>query len=134
VKSGDSYEDIIDMEHHRSDKHPHMSMLNRAAQFSPFAALTGFEDEISESGRLTSARITLDENKKSELDERLNAYVQRIDTHPFISIRHFVEDEFKEGGRYVTTKGNLKKIDFISHAILMMDGTVINTEDVYEIE
>lgn len=128
------YDDIINLPHHESTKHPRMSALNRAAQFSPFAALTGHEAAILETARLTNARLELDEDKKEELDERMQIIRDHISLEPDVSITYFVPDSKKEGGSYLQVIGAVKKLDDIEHKILMQNGTIIPINDIYEIE
>ena len=124
------YYDIIDLPHHVSTQRPHMSMLNRAAQFSPFAALTGYEDSIREAARLTDARIELDECAKADLDAKL----QILQTSPEmpVSITYFVPDVRKAGGAYVTAEGSVRRIN--RSIIRMADRTEIPIEAIIEIE
>lgn len=124
------YHDIIGLPHHVSTDRPRMSMLNRAAQFSPFAALTGYEDSIREVARLTDARIELDECAKAALDAKL----QIIQSNPQtpVSITYFVPDARKAGGAYVTAEGSVRKID--QHIVRMADRTEIAIEDIISIE
>lgn len=124
------YHDIINLPHHVSTQRSHMSMMNRAAQFSPFAALTGYEDSIREAARLTDTRIELDECAKAALDARL----QIIQRNPrmSVSITYFVSDTRKAGGAYVTAEGSIRKID--PHVVRMADRTEIPIEDIIGIE
>ena len=129
-----NYDDIINLPHHESTKHPRMSALNRAAQFSPFAALTGHEAAISETSRLTNTRLELEEDRKEELDERLQIIRDHISLEPEIAITYFVPDAQKEGGAYLQVIGTVKKLDDIEHKILMQNGTIIPINDIYGIE
>ena len=124
------YSDIIDLPHHVSTRRPRMSMLSRAAQFSPFAALTGYEDSIREVARLTDARIELDECAKAALDEKLR--ILQSDPQMPVSITYFVPDARKEGGAYVTAEGSVRKID--RHIVRMADRTEIPLEYIIGIE
>lgn len=130
----ENYDDIINLPHHESTKHPRMSALNRAAQFSPFAALTGHEAAISETARLTNTRLELDEDRKEELDECLQMIREHISLEPEVAITYFVPDTQKEGGSYLQVIGVIKKLDDIEHKILMKNGTVIPINDIYEVE
>ena len=123
------YDDMIDMPHHVSSKHPHMSLLDRAAQFSPFAALTGHDAAIKETARLTEERIELDENSKEELSLRLQFIREHLTEHPKVTFTYFKPDEKKAGGSYVTVTGKVKKIDMYEHRIALEDGTAIWMED-----
>ena len=130
VKDASRYYDIINLPHHVSTQRPRMSMLNRAAQFSPFAALTGYEDSIQEAARLTDARIELDECEKAALDEKLR--ILQSDPQMYVSITYFVPDARKAGGAYVTAEGPIRKIE--AHVVRMADRTEIPIEDIVGIE
>lgn len=106
-----TYDDIINLPHHVSAKHSQMSMIDRAAQFSPFAALVGYEDSIDETNRQVEQLAELDENYLCELDEKLQHIQSRIPEQPLVQITYFVPDELKSGGAYKTICGNVKKID-----------------------
>ncbi|MCR4893578.1 MAG: hypothetical protein K5911_02455 [Eubacteriales bacterium] len=124
------YGSIIDMPHHVSPSRQHMSLWDRAAQFAPFAALTGYGDEITETARLTGKRIEPDEDLKSELDAGLRELSSRLDERPAARITYFLPDPLKEGGSYVTEEGNVKKIDPIERTVVFTDGTVILIDDI----
>lgn len=127
------YDDIINLPHHVSKKHPQMSLLNRAAQFSPFAALTGHEDAIDETARLTDTFIELDEDKKEQLDEQLQLIKKHLDQKPECEITYFKPDEKKDGGTYVTVHGRMKKIDEYVRQIIFTDGTALPIEHIFSI-
>lgn len=124
------YDDIINLPHHQSATHPHMSMMDRAAQFSPFAALTGHEDAIKETARLVEERMELDEDTLRKLDEQLQLIRTNIEEHPTVVITYFLPDERKEGGAYVTVSGAVKKIDEYEQVIILQDGTRIPVVDI----
>lgn len=124
------YDDIINMPHHQSATHPQMSMMDRAAQFSPFAALTGHEDAIKETARLVEERMELDEDTLRKLDEQLQLIRAKIEEHPTVVITYFLSDERKEGGAYVTVSGAVKKIDEYEQIIILQDGTRIPLGDI----
>ena len=126
------YEDIIGLPHPVSQKHPRMSLENRAAQFAPFAALTGYDDAIEETERLTDARIEINEDRKEMLDERLKAL--SMSENPVAEITYFVPDLLKEGGSYNTIKGVIKRVDTFKRVMVMKDGINIPFDDLYEIE
>lgn len=128
------YDDIINLPHHVSKSHPPMSTLNRAAQFSPFAALTGYEDAIEETSRLTGKRIDLDESAKSRLDEKLRITQEQLGSEPEITITYFQPDDKKSGGDYVSICGIVKKIDYYERAVVMQDGTRIEIKEIINIE
>lgn len=121
------YDDIIDLPHHISKKHPQMSMLDRAAQFSPFAALTGYSDTIDEAARVTEARIELDNSELQEIDRILR---EAYRTGTAVEITHFVSDERKAGGEYVVTAGVIKRLDLVCHSVVLSNGAVINMADI----
>lgn len=128
------YDDIINLPHHESPTRPRMPRENRAAQFSPFAAVVGHDAAIKETGRLTDKRIELGESSIAELDMKLLMLADLIDEHPEISVTYFLPDEKKEGGAYVTVTGAVKKIDDVQRVILFMDGKCIAITDIMEIE
>lgn len=126
------YEDIIALPHHVSASHPQMALADRAAQFSPFAALTGYEDAIDESARLTEEQIELDENAREELDGKLRQIRECGEAHPEITVTYFQKDARKDGGAYVTLTGRVKKIDEYARIISFMDGTVVRIENILQ--
>ena len=128
------YDDIINLPHHRSESHKHMSAHDRAAQFAPFAALTGHGDAISETARLTENRIELDEYEKAETDRVLQLIQDKIKERPEISVTYFVPDKSKSGGKYVTVKKNVRIIDDVYRKLIMTDKSEINLDDVYFVE
>ena len=128
------YEDIIDLPHPVSSKHPQMSMIDRAAQFSPFAALTGYNTAIKETARLTFDRVELTEYTKEALRKKLQLISERIMEHPEISITYFCPDDKKEGGTYVTVIGIVKKLNEFERIVLMEDGKVIPIDEISNIE
>lgn len=129
----DQYNDIIDLPHHQSATRPHMTLHDRAAQFSPFAALTGYDDAVKETARLTDNKEELDEYRKEELNERLSMIYDTLDEQPEASVTYFLPDKKKSGGAYVTVTGSVKKIDEYEHLVIMRDGTKIPIDDIYEI-
>lgn len=116
-----TYDDIINLPHYVSPKRPQMSMADRAAQFSPFAALVGYDDSIAEANRQVEAFADLDENYLQELDEKLQYIQQHISEQPFVEITCFVPDQVKSGGAYKTMQGNVKKIDKDRHSICFVN-------------
>lgn len=127
------YEDMIYLEHHVSKKHPQMSIHDRAAQFSPFAALTGHGEAIAETARLTDRKIELDDYEKLKLDEKLYILQGKIKERPEIYITYFRPDAKKDGGTYLTVSKSLKKIDPVERILVMEDDTRIKMEDVLEL-
>ena len=128
------YDDIINLPHHVSEKHPPMSIQNRAAQFSPFAALTGYEAVIAETARLTDQRIELDEDAKAAITQKLQIIAEHIRERPEITVTWFRPDEKKAGGAYLTVTGTVRRIDEYGRTILMTDGTRIPLCDVTALE
>ena len=128
------YDDIINLPHPTSQRHPRMPIHDRAAIFSPFAALSGHGAAIAETARLTEQRIELDEDTRAELDRRQAILLEHISERPEVTITWFRPDERKEGGAYVTTTGRLKKIDQVERILVLMDGTNIPLEDVAALE
>lgn len=128
------YDDIINLPHHVSTKIPQMSMLDRAAQFSPFAALTGYDAAIKETGRLTDEKIEMDEESLNMLNMKFQLLVEALDDEHEVSFTYFKPDETKAGGAYVTATGIVKKIDYYGRFITMKDGTKIPMDDVSSIE
>jgi len=128
------YDDIINLSHPTSVKHPRMSVATRAAIFSPFAALTGHSAAIEETFRLTDRRVELSEEAKAELDMKQQLLADAISARPEVSVTWFRPDERKDGGEYVTTTGQLKKVDGIDRTLVMADGSVIPLDDVLELQ
>ena len=127
------YDDIIHFQHPTSSKHPRMAALGRAAQFSPFAALTGYEGTIRETARLTDSKADLDENKVVVLDMKLRFLADHLSECPEVSITYFQADGKKEGGTYKKVTGTVKKIDAFKKAVIMTDTTAIQITDIFEI-
>lgn len=117
------YEDIINLPHHQSARRPHMPLSERAAQFMPFAALTGYEAAIKEAGRLTEEFREMDEDEKVHLDDALRYLQEKKDDHPEIIVEHFVRDLVKDGGAYVETRGRFLKVDATTR-MLCLEGDV----------
>ena len=128
------YDDIINLPHYVSEERPHMPRSARAAQFAPFAALTGYDEEINETARLTDSRAEIDEYVKYTLNIKLVMLKERINEQPQARITYFVADSLKSGGKYVTVSGTVKKIDEFRRTVLMTCGTEIPIDDIYEIE
>lgn len=129
-----SYDDIIHLPHPTSKKHPRMSLHDRAAQFSPFAALTGHDAAIRETARLTDEKRELDEDTLSRLNKQLSIINENIGAGKSITITYYVPDERKFGGAYVTHSGIVKKIDEYEHAVVMNDHTRIPIEQIRQME
>ena len=130
----DNYDDLLNLPHPTSKKHPRMSRLDRAAQFSPFAALTGYDDAVKETARLTDRRIELDEDELAALDEHLRLVLAWADDPPLVSVTWFQPDRRKEGGTYVTTQGHIRKVDELKRVLVMDDGGKIPVDDIAELD
>lgn len=128
------YDDIINLPHHVSTKHPRMSNLNRAAQFAPFAALSGHDAAVKETARLTNERLELDEYMKDILSNKLQLIADQLTEQPEVVITYFQPDQKKDGGAYVTAAGTVKKIDSYNRIVIMTDGTEIPIEEIINIE
>ena len=124
------YDDIIHLPHHVSQNHPQMPMLDRAAQFAPFAALTGYEATVGETARLTAERRELDAQGAEELNRRLAALIARLPDRPEATVEYFVPDDRKAGGAYVSVTGRVRHISVPEKTLVMEDGTVISLDDV----
>lgn len=131
--NNDNYEDIINLPHHVSEKHPQMSIEGRAAQFAPFAALTGYSDAVKETSRLTEKRIEIDEGLKLQLNNKLQKIIENINTNPKITFTYFIYDDKKEGGKYVNKTGCVKKIDIENEYIILTDRTKIPINEMINI-
>ena len=128
------YKDIINLPHHQSLRRPRMAMIDRATQFSPFAALTGHNDAIIETARLTDRKIELDEGKKSIINEKIQMISDFLFEKPTVTFTHFEPDIKKEGGTYLNTTGTVKRIDEFKREIILTDGRIILIEHIYDIE
>ena len=128
------YDDIIDLPHHVSERHTQMSMIDRAAQFSPFAALTGYDAAIVETARLTDQKRELTEEQKHEISRQLNALQARIKTDPAVTVVYFEKDSRKAGGEYRTVTGSAKRIDPLIGMLELTDGTAIPFDDILSME
>ena len=128
------YDDIIHLPHHVSQTHPRMPMQDRAAQFSPFAALTGYGAVIRETGRLTERRPELDEDAKSELDRRIALLSALLENRPLVTVTYFQPDARKAGGAYLTAAGAAKKLDAHAGLLLLQDGTRIPVAEIVRID
>ena len=128
------YEDIINLPHHVSPTRPQMPMSDRAAQFAPFAALTGYDAAIKETGRLTDEKIELDEEALTALDMKYQFLMDTLDDAPEVTITYFQPDERKAGGKYVSAVGVVRKVDDFERRITMQDGAKIQMDDVLSID
>ena len=131
------YDDIINLTRPKSKRHPKMPLQDRAAQFSPFAALSGFEDGIKETARKTATKKDLDENEKNIINEnliKLSQYINTSKKSAKVVIEYFVADSLKDGGEYHTKKGKVKKIDLYKHNLTFTDSTQVNIEDLIRLD
>jgi len=133
LKNSGKYDDIINLPHHESKKHPRMSLEARSAQFAPFAALTGYEETIKETARQTDKRIEINEELKAILDEKLLLIKTRIKTKPNITVTYFVPDSKKDGGKYVSVTGKVIKIDDYKQKIILENKIEIPISEIIEI-
>ncbi len=124
------YEDIINIPRHISKTHPQASMADRAARFSPFAAINGYEEMVKEAARVTEERIEITEAEKAILNEQLNMIAKFLSDEPEVTITHFVPDKKKSGGAYVTTTGVVKRIDVLKQLVIMKPSTKDVTNDI----
>jgi hypothetical protein len=130
----DSYDDIINLPHHVSKSHAQMSMMNRAAQFAPFAALTGHSAAIEETARLTDEQQELAEEDSDALNQKMAYLRETINEHPTITITYFEPDKKKAGGKYKSTEGQLKNIDDYNQSIVLKSGEVIFLQSILDIQ
>ena len=128
------YEDIVNLPPHISKRHPQPSMMDRAARFVPFAAITGYEEMVLEEARVTEERIDLDEGALALLNEKLNMIQEFLDEEPEVTITYFEPDKKKSGGAYVSITGTVKRIDEYEHLVLMTDGKKIRIDEIYNIQ
>lgn len=128
------YDDIIDLPRHVSARHRPMAMQDRAAQFSPFAALTGYGDAIAETARLTDARAVLDEETQALLNRRVAVLCREQSSRPLVRLVCFESDPAKEGGAYVTVEGRVRRVDLESGLLCLTDGSQIPLADICRIE
>ena len=129
-----NYEDILYLPHHVSGTRRQMSMTDRAAQFSPFAALTGYDAAIKETARWTDGKVDLDETSKVSLDEKLLFIMSRLAEKPVVVITYFKKDERKDGGTYEVTEGCIRKVDVYEGSVVMEDRSKIRIEDIIDID
>lgn len=128
------YDDIIDLPHHVSKTHPQMSRHDRAAQFSPFAALTGYDDAVDEAARLTESRLVPDEEQAALLDRTMKKILDNIDIRPLIRVTYFIPDKRKSGGRYSEYSGYIRTFNEYDKILIFEDGKKIAVSDIYDLE
>lgn len=127
------YDDIIDLPHHVSKTRKPMSLYNRAAQFAPFAALTGYDDAIEETARLTETKVELSDELKNDLNQKINFIKNNIKVHPEITIKYFVLDNKKSGGIYKSLTSIIKKVDDFNKCFIFADNTNVYFDDIISI-
>lgn len=127
------YEDIINLPHHVSKTRPQMPMSDRAAQFAPFAALTGYDAAIKETGRLTDDKIELEESSLNELNAKIQLLREKLADAPEVTFTYFRPDDRKDGGAYLTITGTVKKLDDYERQIVLQDGTKVPIDDILDI-
>ena len=128
------YEDIVNLPRHISKIHPQATMADRAARFSPFAAISGYEDMVKEAARVTEERIDITDATKELLNEKLNMIIEFLDEEPEVTITYFEPDKKKDGGAYISITGTVKRIDEYERFVLMSDDKKIRIEEIYAIE
>ena len=126
----DDYNDIIDLPYKKSEKYAHMSISDRAAQFAPFSALTGYSDVVDEVGRLTSSRIELDEYEVELINRELKYVLDNIAQKPLATVTYFVPDKKKSGGKYNTVKDRISNIDEYEHTVELLSGVIIPMDQI----
>ncbi len=126
------YDDIIDLPRPAS-KHPKLGDDSRAAQFSPFAALVGYDEQVKETARLTDKRIEIDDGLREILNNKLNYISDNIHDNPYVSITYFDVDKKKGGGKYKAKEGSIKKIDSVNQEVIFTDKFKIHMEDILSI-
>lgn len=124
------YDDIIHLPHHQSGTRPHMSLHDRAAQFSPFAALTGYDAAVEEAARLTEQKLELSEEEKAAIGAKLTEIREHIKERPEVTVTYFVPDERKAGGTYVTVTGTVRRIDEFERVVVMQDQSRVGIDDI----
>ena len=127
------YDDIIGLEYKGPKRHPRMSIHERSAQFAPFAALTGYDDVIAETGRLTGSKIELDEEQRASLNAVLQTVRGRLLERPEVLLTYFRPDSRKAGGTYLRIKGHVRNIDEASRLVVLADGPSIPIDDLFSI-
>ena len=128
------YDDIINLPHHVSPTRPQMPMADRAAQFSPFAALTGYDDEIKETARLTDDMIEMNEEALNMLNMKFQMLIDRLNDKPKVTFTYFQPDERKDGGAFLTIEEVVKKVDVFERIVILQDGTKLQMDNVLDID
>ena len=133
MNNNNNYQDIINLPHYISKKRQQMPISDRAAQFAPFAALTGYEENIKEATRLTDTRIEIDEERKLILNDKLQIILNNIKDEPTITFTYFIYDDKKSGGKYINITNQVKKINITDGYIILIDKTKIPIEEIIDI-
>lgn len=133
VNMTDNYKDIINLPHFVSKTRPRMTVYNRAAQFSPFAALTGYEEAVRETARFTDEKAELDEYHIAMINDKLNIALEKKDKNPVLHITFFKPDSRKKGGEYLTVTGIIKQTDEVNRTLVLKDGTIVPINLIYDI-
>lgn len=128
------YDEIINIEHFDPINHKRMSIMERSAQFSPFAALTGYSESVKETARLTKGQIELSEDMKYEIDNKLQLIEDYIKEKPEVSVLYFIKDKKKSGGDYIEYTGIIRRIDKVNGKIIFVDKTIIELKDIIDIK
>ena len=129
-----NYDDIIYLPHHVSKNRPHMSNYDRAAQFSPFAALKGYDDEIGEAARLTDEKWDIEGERVTDINKKLLLLKDNVREHPLVKIVYFVPDSKKTGGAYVTAEAHLKKLSECERKLVFDNNLTISFDDIFGLE
>lgn len=129
----DNYEDIINLPHYEPQYHTRMTIEARSAQFAPFSALTGYEEKVKETERLTDNKIDLDEEFKIVINKKLQILIDNKKNNPKVTITYFIKDKNKEDGKYLNITGNIKKIDMVKNIVILADKTIIPINDIINI-
>ena len=127
------YDSIINLPHYEPKYHKRMSKMQRASQFNPFSALTGYDDMVKEVSRVVNERIEISEDKKEEINNKLNFLIKNNKLDSFVSITYFVSDTKKDGGKYFKYTGKIKKIDNVNKKIILNNGKIISIYDIINI-
>lgn len=133
MTDGHKYDDIINLEHPTSKRHPRMSAMDRAAQFAPFSALTGYDDMVVERARITGSRMELDDMQKMALDESMTYVLEHLSERPQVKITWFIKDARKSGGRYQEIKDAVQNVEVPNRMIILRNGLKIPMDDILEI-
>lgn len=129
-----NYDDIINIKNYKSKKRPQMSIYNRSAQFSPFAALTGYEESIDEASRITLNKSTISQDDKKILDIKFNILNDNLNEKPLVNIIYFIDDLKKQGGKYISKEGYIKKFDYNEKLVVFDDNTKIKISNIMDIQ